>query len=142
MAIQRREAVGIDSKTGHCPEVEGKDSLIYGAGFAAIKRVNGVEAELVMAFRIAADEFDPISNGGRLAETVGLEPTDEDHGTVREHVLKGNMFAGEIIPGKIGFFDEEDFVFVPARDLDAKTIGAEKNFRSRHGHLYKKESRF
>ena len=52
------------------------------------------------------------------------------------------MLSREFVPSKMGFFDEEDFLFVPAGDLNAKAIDAGDRFRQHRGHLGGKRAAF
>jgi hypothetical protein len=131
-----------DAKKDHGTEVVGKRSSIYGVGFLVVPGMHGIETKLPETARIAADEFDLIDRGRKLADAVRLKHPDEDHCAIGEHVPEGDVFAGEIVPGEIGFFDEEDLGLIPARNFDAIAIGTEERFRSKHGRLREMVSRF
>jgi len=139
---RKKEAKRIYAKRGRRSEVVGKRSSVYSVGVLAITRMNGVEAKLTKAARIATDEFDFVDCGRKLANAVGLKHADENHSAIGEHMPEGDVFACEIVPGEIGFLDEEDLGLIPARDFDAIAVRSEESFRDKHGHLREKVSRF
>jgi len=96
---------------------------------------------MVIAILVATDELYSISGRRGLAKVDWFEHSKEDHGTVGEHMLQGDMFAGENVPVEVRSFDEEDLVLIPAGDLHPKALGSCQCFRSEHGHLGKWESR-
>ena len=106
--------------------------LVDGMRIVAVPGMDGVETELMVTFRIAANEFDGVNDGRGLMNALGQEGANENHGGIGEHALKGNVLAGEIVPGKVGLLDEEGLVFVPAGDFDAAALGRRQSFGYGH----------
>jgi hypothetical protein len=96
----------------------------------------------VSAVSVAGDEFDFISDGKGMLERSRLEHAYEDEGAVGEHVFQGDVFAGEVVPGEFGLFDEEDFIRVPAGDFNAATADNREYFREHQCSSRKGKSSF
>ncbi len=109
--------------------MEGKEKLIYGEAIAAVARLDGIQAKLVRAVSVAGDEFRFISYGKGTLKRSRLEHANEDECAVGEHMFQSNVFAGEVVPGEFGLFDEEDFILVPAGNFNAATADNRKRFR-------------
>jgi hypothetical protein len=109
--------------------MEGNKKLIYGEAIAAVARLHGIQVKFVRTVNVAADELRFISDGEGTLKRSRLERANENKGALGEHVLQGDVFAGEVVPGELGLFDEEDFILVPAGDFNAATAGNRKRFR-------------
>jgi hypothetical protein len=109
--------------------MEGNKKLIYGEAIAAVARLHGIQVKFVRTVNVAADELRFISDGEGTLKRSRLERANENKGALGEHVLQGDVFAGEVVPGELGLFDEEDFILVPAGDFNAATAGNGKRFR-------------
>ena len=83
-------------------------------------RLHGIEAKLVHAVGIAADEFGVIGDRGSLADRGWLEHADKHHSAFRQHMFEGDVLARELVPIEIGLFYKIDFVLIPAGDFHAK----------------------
>jgi hypothetical protein len=106
--------------------------LVHRMRIVAVPGTHGVETELMVTFRIAANEFDGVNDRRGLMNALGQEGANENHGAIGEHALKGNVLAGEIVPGEVGLLDEEGLVFVPAGDFDAAALGWRQSFGYGH----------
>ena len=73
-----------------------------------------------------AGEVEDFEHGGAFAnDAVKFEILEElfleganARTLIVEIVLEGDLFAGDVVRGEEGFFDEEKFVFIPTGDFD------------------------
>ena|ERR1700739_2644990 len=121
---------------------EEKESLIRGRGAVVITGMKRIQPKLMTTFRITADEFHLVGKRRRLAERNRLQHPEDHEGAVRQHVLQGNVLSRKIVPFQLGFFDEENFAFIPAGNFHAKGFSTEERLESAHGHLENKGSSF
>lgn len=131
----RKQERGLDKdrgeppNSGHCSETEGNRRLIYGERTVAVARLHSIQAKFVRAVNGAADELRFVGDGKRTLKRSRLQRANENEGALGEHVFQGDVFAGEVVPGELGLFDEEDFILVPAGDFNAASADNRKRFR-------------
>jgi hypothetical protein len=133
---------GEPPNSAHCSETEWNVKLIYGEAIATMARLDGIQAKFVRAVNVAADELRFIGDREGTLKRSRLERANENEGALGEHVFQGDVFTGEVVPGEFGFFDEEDFILVPAGDFHAATAGNRKRFREHQCSSRKRKSSF
>lgn len=119
----------------------GRESrLVNSVRSGSVARLHSVETKLVHSFGVATDELDVIGDGRSLAHGGGLEHSNEDHRTFRQHVFQGDVLAGEFVPIESRFLDKIDLVLIPAGDFYAKDICSGQKVRDLHSDLGSEES--
>jgi len=73
-----------------------------------------------------------VSDGAVAMRRSRLQDANENDGTVGEHVLERDVLAREFVIAEFGFFDEEDFVLIPARDFHAGISSKRQGLGKRH----------
>jgi len=96
----------------------------------------------VRAVNVAADELRFIGDGKGTLCRSRLEGAYENESALGDHVLQGDVFAGEVVPGELGLLDEEDFILVPAGDFNATSTGNRKRFGEHQSSSRKGKSSF
>jgi hypothetical protein len=124
----------------HCAEVGRNNQLIDCIADGVVARLRAAQAELVATFCARPDEFGSIRGGTGLLVVGGVQQTDKDHGALGEFVLKKYIFAVGIFPRNLGFFDEENLIFIPAGDFDAAGAGDGEIVQNIHECLHREKS--
>jgi hypothetical protein len=123
-----RKGRGKPPNSGHCSKTKGNTKLVYGEAIAAEAGLDGIQTKLVSALNVATDELCFISDGKGTLRSSRQKRANENKGALGEHVFQGDVFAGEVVPGKFGLFDKEIFILVPTRDFHAASAGNWKRF--------------
>src|SRR5882762_7650222 len=105
----------VPPKMGHCPEVDGKRSLIHRVVHSAVPGLHSIQPELVAPPWAAAHKFGFIRDRVGAMHRHRLDRAYENDRTFRQHSGQRDVISSVIIPTELRTLHEKNFVLIPAR---------------------------